>query len=294
MRTENILQTRMGPMLALCAVAGGVLSLAQVASGQTLLFTDVTATAGVGQPGVLNESLAWGDYDDDGDQDLYLTNNGANKLFRNDGNDVFTDVTDIAGVGNAGFSVGTAFGDLDNDGDLDLYVVNFGAGPDVLYRNDGPTGPDGQYVFTDATISAGATVERSSRGMALLDYDQDGLLDIYVNAIGGNILYHNLGALTFDEVGAALIVDANDTGVGVVCSDIDNNGWIDIFTGNRSSHLNRLYLNDQGVFTDATVAMGIDQVGLGMGVHVFDYDNDLDLDLYWDRLARPQCRQCSL
>ena len=71
------------------------------------------------------------------------TNDGPNTLFRNDGDDRFTDVTTEAGVGNAGFSVGSVFGDLDNDGDLDLYVVNFGTGPDALYRNDGPTGPGG-------------------------------------------------------------------------------------------------------------------------------------------------------
>ncbi|MHC4085402.1 MAG: CRTAC1 family protein [Planctomycetota bacterium] len=243
------------------------------------VFTDVTSTAGISLPATLNESLAWGDYDNDGDLDLYLTNDGPNKLFRNDGNDTFTDVTAIAGVGNTGFSVGTAFGDLDNDGDLDLYVVNFGTGPDVLYRNDGDVGIGGEYVFTDVTASAGTTAENSTRGVAFLDYDRDGLLDIFVNSFTPVIFYHNLGNLTFENVGLSLgLVSAN---VGVVCSDVDNNGWIDIFTGNRDGALNRLYLNNGGVFTDVTVAAGIDKVGLGMGVHAFDYDNDLDMDLYW-------------
>lgn len=252
-----------------------------------LVFTDITAQAGVGLPGRLTESLAWGDYDNDGDEDLYLTSDGANNLFRNDGGGLFTDVTAIAGVGHMGFSVGTAFGDLDNDGDLDLYVVSFGGGPDVLYRNNGPVGPGGEFTFTDIAVSAGVTDESSSRGMALLDYDQDGLLDIYVNAIGPDILYHNLGALQFANVAPQLGVATPGTGVGVVATDLDNNGWIDIFTGNRSWDPNRVYLNHSAAFADITDSGGIDAVGLGMGVLSLDYDNDLDFDLYWTAWPGP-------
>ncbi|MCH9651640.1 MAG: CRTAC1 family protein [Deltaproteobacteria bacterium] len=250
-------------------------------AGPGLVFTDVTATAGIGLPGTLNESLAWGDFDGDGDQDLYLTNDGPNKLFRNDGGDLFTEVAAAAGVDHGGFSVGAAFGDLDNDGDLDLYVVSFGTGPDVLYRNDGPIGAGGQQVFTDRTALAGTTEESSSRGVALLDYDHDGWLDIYVNAIGPDILYRNLGGFQFANVAASLGVATVGQGVGAVATDLDGNGWVDLFTGNRSGDLNRLYLNTQGSFTDVTVSAGIDDVGLGMGVLSFDYDNDLDFDLYW-------------
>jgi hypothetical protein len=120
----------------------------------------------------------------------------------------------------------------------------------------------------------------SSRGIALLDFDRDGLLDIYVNAIGADILYHNLGDLVFENVAAQLGIDNSGTGVGVVASDLDRNGWIDLFTGNRSFDPNRAYLNRLTVLTDVT-PNGIDQVGLGMGVLSFDYDNDLDFDLYW-------------
>ncbi len=246
------------------------------------VFTDITATAGIGLASELTESLAWGDYDNDGDPDLYLTINGPNHLFRNDGGGVFTDVTVEAGVGAATFSVGTAFGDLDNDGDLDLYVVTFSSGTDVLYRNDGPTGPGGAYVFTDVTAPAGVTIERSSRGMAYIDYDRDGLLDIYVNAIGDDILYHNLGNLQFQDVAASVgIVNIDGQGVGVVSTDINDDGLLDLFTGNRTFDPNRLFINDGGTFSDITVAAGIDKFGLGMGVLSFDYDNDLDMDLYW-------------
>jgi hypothetical protein len=101
------------------------------------------------------------------------------------------------------------------------------------------------------------------------------------DAQGPNILYRNDGGLQFTNVAQSLAVDGADTGVGVVCSDIDNNGWVDIFTGNRSSHPNWLYMNSGGVFTEMSQQAGITSVGLGMGVMAFDYDNDLDMDLYW-------------
>jgi hypothetical protein len=246
-----------------------------------IVFTDITADAGVALEDSLTESVAWGDYDSDGDDDLYLTVNGPNHLFRNDGGGRFTDVTVEARVGNEGFSVGTAFGDLDNDGDLDLYVVNFDGGPDVLYRNDGPVGAGGAYRFTDVTRTAGTTIERSSRGMTFVDYDRDGLLDIFVMAIGRNILYRNLGGLRFQNVAGSLGVDQDDQGVGVVAADVNDDGWPDLFTGNRNGRPSNLYLNHGGSFEDIAAGAGITERGLGMGVAAFDIDNDLDIDLYW-------------
>ena len=273
-------RTRSVPFEVLTA---SILLLTATAAAQSseVTFTEVTDTAGIGLADLLTESVAWGDYDNDGDQDLYLTNDGANRLFRNDGNDRFTDVTTEAGVGNASFSVGAVFGDLDNDGDLDLYVVNFGTGPDALYRNDGPTGAGGTYSFTDITVSAGVTDEGSSRGIALIDIDRDGLVDIYVNAIGTDLLYVNQGNLNFVDQATTLGIVNPGQGVGVVATDIDADGWIDLFTGNRSSDPNRLFRNELGRFVDVTAIAGITEVGLGMGVHSFDHDNDLDFDLYW-------------
>ncbi len=245
------------------------------------VFSNIAPSAGIEVADLLTESLAWGDYDNDGDEDLYLTNDGANNLFRNDGGGVFTDVTDITLTGSTAWGVGAAFGDLDNDGDLDLYVVNFSGGNDVLYLNQGPIGDTPEFIFSDISAAAGITDQSSSRGMAFIDYDRDGLLDIYVNAIGPDILYHNEGNLTFSNVAADLGVATIGQGVGVVATDIDNNGWVDLFTGNRSNNLNRLYTNNSADFTDITVTAGISEVGLGMGVAAFDYDNDLDMDLYW-------------
>ncbi len=261
------------PLRALAAVA--------LPAAEELRFTDVTETAGVGLPGVLTESVAWGDYDGDGDEDLYVTNDGPNRLFRNDGGDHFTDVTVSAGVGHAGFSVGAAFGDLDNDGDLDLYVVNFDRGLDALYRNEGPRGPGGAHVFTDVAAGAGTRVERSSRGVALLDFDRDGRLDIYVMAVGANILYWNAGGLRFVDIAPATGAEAPATGVGVVASDLNGDGWLEIYTGNRSGDRSSLLVFGSRGFVDVAAEAGLDAAGLGMGVISLDYDNDLDFDLYW-------------
>jgi hypothetical protein len=267
-----------------CALLLAVAAGARAEEGPApLSFTDVTDDAGIALPGILTESLAWGDYDNDDDEDLYLTNNGINRLYRNDGDDVFTDVTEEAGVGDDGWGVGTAFGDLDNDGDLDLYVVNFGVGSDVLYINNGPVGPKGAYTFTDITMDAGTTIERSSRGLAYVDYDRDGLLDLYVNAIGADLMYHNLGGLTFTDTGG-LIVTTNPPdgqGVGVVATDVNDDGWVDLYNGNRSGDPSNLFLNVEGTLTDIAGDAGLAASGLGMGVLSFDYDNDLDMDLYW-------------
>ncbi len=252
-----------------------LLMLSSVLHGQDLVFTEVADAAGVSLPDTLTESLAWGDYDGDGDQDLYLTNNGPNNLFRNDGGGVFVDVTGSAGVGSDLFSVGAAFGDLDNDGDLDLYVVTFQSGGDVLYRNNG----DG--TFSDVAALAGLINEDSSRGVAFVDYDRDGLLDIYVNAIGPDILYHNLGDLKFEEASGILGPNAGGLGVGVVASDLNNDGWVDIYNGNRSGDLSNLWLNESGVLRDVAQEAGVTATGLGMGVLAFDYNNDLAMDLYW-------------
>ncbi|MEQ9426081.1 MAG: FG-GAP-like repeat-containing protein [Cyclobacteriaceae bacterium] len=254
-----------------------IVTSTSVRSQSVLKFTDVSSTAGIELSKELTESLAWGDYDNDGDEDLYLTLNGKNRLFRNGGSDKFTDVTDLAGVGLDLFNVGTAFGDIDNDGDLDLYVVTFQEGFDALYINNN----DG--TFTDIAEQAGITNTESSRGMAFVDYDHDGLLDIYVNAIGDDILYHNLGDNKFEDIAESKgIVDAEGLGVGIVASDLNDDGSIDIYNGNRGFAMSNLYINKgDGTFEDLASDNGIRSFGLGMGVISFDYDNDLDMDLYW-------------
>jgi len=246
-----------------------------------IIFTDVTSTAGVSFNSQLGESLAWGDYDNDGDQDLFLSTDGLNRLMRNDGNDIFTDVSLQVGLTETFATIGCAFGDLDNDGDLDLFVVTtFNGEPDLLYENLGPTA---NYNFHSVASSfSGITELVKQRGVSFFDYNRDGLLDIYVSGDGNDIVYKNLGGLKFQNVAIGIGVLNDNISVTSVPTDINNDGWIDIFTSNRSLLPNKIFLNNAaGIYTDITASSGINAVGLGMGVLSFDYDNDLDMDLYW-------------
>lgn|GEM_PF-2030182 len=260
------------------------LGLSNLAQAE-IIFTDVTEQVGLGLTEIATHAVAWADYDDDGDMDVYLPNLGGNKLFRNDGGGVFTDVTSLAGVAGpdtvAGTSIGVSFGDLDNDGDLDLFVSQVNEDNDQLFRNDGYSAAAGTVVFTDITLQAGITEPRTARGMTMVDYNRDGLLDLYVLGSGGSLMYKNLGNLQFEDVATEIGVATVGLDVGVVVVDIDNNGWPDLFVGNRSDDPTNLFINQDGVFTDIAQSSGIAASGLGMGVVALDYDNDLDFDLYW-------------
>lgn len=146
-------------------------------------FDDETDEAGVGEQGDA-EAVVFGDYDNDGDMDMYISNTAgaegqplADILYQNNGNGIFEDVTAEAGVDIEDYSLGAVFGDLDNDGYLDLYVVING-GPNILYRNNG----DG--TFTDVTAESGTGDEGFGANAALGDIDNDGYLDIYVANTG--------------------------------------------------------------------------------------------------------------
>jgi hypothetical protein len=185
-------------------------------------FTDVTASSGTGDTG-FGLGVTVGDYDNDGDPDLYLNNYGPNVLYRNNGDGTFTDVTKKAGVGDGSdFGAGTCFLDIENDGDLDLYVSKYvvfgydktitmamGGHPvypspkafvfpaDALYRNNG----DG--TFTDISEASGIGKHRGSgMGMVCGDYDNDGDTDIFVaNDSMENFLFQNDGKGVFEDVG---------------------------------------------------------------------------------------------
>jgi hypothetical protein len=246
-----------------------------------IAFTDVTATAGIAFNTENVESLAWGDYDNDGDEDLFLSTDGLNKLMRNDGNDVFTEVGMASGLTDNYHTTGCVFADFDNDGDLDIFVTSVsGTDPELLYENLGA--PNYTFQSIPGSTSGITDTAAKKRGLAVFDFNRDGLLDIYVGGTGNDFVYKNLGNLQFEEVSSTIGVNAPDIEVGVVTTDINNDGWIDIFTGNRSFELNKLFLNDgTGNYNNITVSAGIDEVGFGMGVLSFDYDNDLDMDLYW-------------
>ena len=269
-------------------------------------FTDVTEQAGVGDTGY-GAGCAVGDYDNDGNLDLYVTNFGANVLYRNNGDSTFTDVTQHAGVGDDRWSLGCAFADYDNDGFVDLYVTNyidfhfethtnctqkgvatycppesFEGVPDTLYRNNG----DG--TFTDVTTTAGIYKDGKGMGIVFGDYDNDGDVDCYVgNDAGENFLYNNRGDGTFTNVGWMAGVEADENGnvqgtMGVDFGDYDNDGLLDLIALNYQQQPNALYHNDNGgFFTDLSFVAGMAESlpYVGWGVDFFDVDNDGDKDL---------------
>ncbi|OHB77851.1 MAG: hypothetical protein A2Z25_15500 [Planctomycetes bacterium RBG_16_55_9] len=273
-------------------------------------FTDVTDKAGVGDTGY-GLGVAVGDYDNDGDPDIYLNNYGPNVLYRNNGDGTFTDVTKKAGVDN-GFQVGagTCFFDMDKDGDLDLYVsiyLDFSYEkhvltttrgypvyanprfykplPDTLYRNNG----DG--TFTDVSEASGVGGHPGwGMGTVCADYDNDGDTDVFVaNDVGENFLFNNDGMGTFEEVGliagTAYDLQGDEQGsMGVDCGDYDNDGFLDFYVTSYQAQLATLYRNlGNGTFEDVTLVTG---AGAGTLPHVtwgngfVDFDNDGDRDLF--------------
>jgi hypothetical protein len=272
-------------------------------------FVDVTAAAGVGDSSY-GMGAAAGDYDNDGDQDLYVTNFGPNVLYRNEGNGRFVDVTARAGVGDPGWGTNAAFADYDLDGDLDLYVANYAAfrlednrpcytngvpvycdpcvypgQSGVLYRNDG------QGVFADVTRTAGLYSDAGRQlGAVFADYDRDGDPDLFVaNDLQPNFLFQNRGDGTFAEVGMVAGVAYNEEGVassamGADWGDYDNDGWPDIIVATFQWRPNTLYHNEgNGFFADVTYAarLGAESIPfLGMTAAFLDYDNDGHQDLF--------------
>ncbi|MDZ4700958.1 MAG: VCBS repeat-containing protein, partial [Rhodothermales bacterium] len=273
-------------------------------------FSDVTDVAGVGDTGY-GMGAAVGDYDGDGDDDLYVTNAGPNVLFRNEGDSRFTDVTAAAGVGHAGWGASAAFVDIDADGRLDLYVVNYihwspaqelecasgAAGrdychpenyrapaTDVLYRNLG----DGR--FTDVTAEAGiGAVAANGLGVVVGDFNDDGRTDLYVANDGNpNQLWINQGDGRFVDLAVRSGAAVNrqgiaEAGMGVVAADIEGDGDLDLFITHLRNETNSLYRNDGGYFEDTSVASGLAAPSLpytGFGVALADFDRDGMLDAY--------------
>ncbi len=214
--------------------------------------------------------VAWGDYDNDGDLDLYVANSdGPNKLFRND-DGVFVDATtpplDDAGVGS-----GVAWGDYDEDGDLDLYVGN-SPGANKLFRND-----DGS--FFDATTDP-LDDEGEANGVSWVDFDGDGDLDLYVTNDGPNKLFQNVGAPSWEFVDTQCF-NLDDPG-NTKCAawaDYDGDGDVDVYLVNRMG-ANKL-LENVGPCAFGDVTNGpLGDAGAGMGAAWGDYDNDGDPDLF--------------
>ena len=255
------------------------------------------------------------DYDGDGNMDIYAVNgcylegineNGhldvslTNHLYRNNGDGTFTDVTEQAGVGDRGYGMACVVGDYNNDGHSDLYVTNYG--PNTLYRNNG----DG--TFTVVTEEAGVGNTLWSVGAVFFDYDNDGYLDLYVGnylefdpeyrlyyeadefpgplAYPGqkDVLYRNNGNGTFTDVTEAAGVLNEGRAMGILSSDYNDDGWVDIFVANDAME-NYLYRNNgDGTFTEVGLESGTafsehGDASSSMGGDFADFDLDGDLDL---------------
>ncbi len=288
-------------------------------------FVDVAAAAGIDMrhdagaagafllPEIMGAGGALFDYDNDGDLDVYLINGGGpaaagNRLYRQDADGTFHDVTLKSGLADSGYGMGVAVGDTDNDGDLDVLVTHYGQ--NRLYRNGG----DG--TFTDVTAASGITGSAWSTSAAFCDIDGDGYLDLYIaryvtneppmacSTGAGEIdycgpktyravadqLWRNLGDGRFADIGAQSgITSSPRNGLGVVCFDFNGDARPDFLVANDGEH-NQLWINDgSGGFEDRGVAMGVAVNILGeteasMGIALGDIDNDGAADVLMTNL----------
>jgi enediyne biosynthesis protein E4 len=324
--------------LVLCAYLLGTASSPLIAQGHrgpqtkasaAAAFTDITRAAGIdfhltcgsAEKQYIMESMCGGvavfDYDNDGWMDILLVNGStledlqsgkcySSKLYRNNHDGTFKDVTLQAGLNTCRWGFGVAVGDYDNDGREDLYITYLDGG--VLYRNNG------NGTFTDVTQKAGVGNEgRWGTSAAFGDYDNDGFLDLYaVNYVdldlkhlpkfgegpfcqyrgipvscgprglkgGRDRLYHNNGNGSFTDVTEKLNIDANSNyGLGVIWLDYDRDGCLDLYVADDSSP-SMLYHNDcKGGFAEVGTEAGTSYSAdgkeqAGMGVDSADYDND--------------------
>ena len=273
-------------------------------------FTDVTAEVGLAIE-MYGMGAAIGDYDNDGDDDIYITALGGDRLFRNDGGAAFTDVTEKAGIVNADFGTSAAWLDYDLDGRLDLFVANYvvwSPEEDLPCSMDGATKsyctPEsyrgvssrlfrnvGEGRFEDATRQAKVYDETSKAlGVAVFDFDRDGRPDIFqANDTEPNKLYRNRGDGAFEEVGLAAGVAFAEDGrargaMGVDAADYDGSGRPHLLVGNFSNEMLTLYHNEgNGLFVDdaPTSAVGRESLlSLTFGAFFFDYDLDGHLDIF--------------
>ena len=277
-------------------------------------FLDVSAFAGAQGAGGLALMSDWGDYDQDGFLDFYITRHNCSmetktdQLFHNNGDGTFDDVSaylcpagtapcnDLEGLGFA-----TGWVDYDNDGDLDIYQANDQISPanepNKLWRNDGSDGIGG-WIFTNQSANSDSDVGVNSMGLGVGDYNNDGWLDLAVSNIGPIVTLKNEGDGSF-------YLDSTDSGVSAITAgtswatvffDQDNDGWLDLYLtrgniylsnapGAVMSNANMLLGNDgDGTFSNISAGSGISDLDMGRNASIVDINADGYVDVLLNNL----------
>jgi len=280
-------------------------------------FSDATAAAGLDGPNtkLWSSCAAFGDYDQDGDLDLFVGNYVAvpsqttpDLLFNNDGHGHFTDVTAVTGTVNNGTALACQWSDYDQDGDPDLWLGNdlgIIVLPNRLYRNDGPApGPPLAWSFPDVAPTLNGNAVLYTMGVHGGDYDRDGDFDYYFSSIGRKLLLENTGATGFVDVTASTGTEGTadpyqpggqTASWGLGFHDYDRDGWIDLYVShgyipapaavpssyNDTDVVNHLYRHDGAAltFTNVGATAGIEDTRQGRGVAFGDLDRDGDVDM---------------
>ena len=334
--TETQRRPRQWIRASVVIVLVGLEALAGAAQQESpVRFTNIVSEAkiafkhdnGASPQKFMPETMAGGsillDYNNDGWPDIFLVNGGSftdkqraanarHRLYRNNKDGSFTDVTSASGIGVSGFGMGACSADYDNDGWPDLYVTSFGT--NKLYHNNG------NGAFSDVTDKAGVGSQLWSASCAFGDIDNDGDVDMYVtsyvdfsvdnnkycvysgdkrvychpNVYNGlpDVLYRNNGDSTFTDVSrAAGIYRTDGKGLGVVFGDYDNDGWADIYVANDSTPNFLFHNKGKGVFEEVALAAGVavgndGQPLAGMGTDMGDIDGDGSLDIFVTNLDR--------
>ncbi|MGH9868055.1 MAG: CRTAC1 family protein [Candidatus Polarisedimenticolia bacterium] len=279
-------------------------------------FTDVTFEAGLGEVHYPTKAGSWGDYDNDGDLDLFIANEASRdiksptQLFRNNGDGTFTDVAPQSAAKGHCFGMGTVFGDYDNDRFPDIFIS--GCQPDALLHNNG------NATFSNVAADMGIVSPRPSFPTWFWDFDNDGALDLFISASSGSVgvlalnpqgidvaasdpavralqsslavetmrLYRNDGQGGFQDVSRQQGLTYPAQPMGANFGDLDNDGYLDFYLGTGDVYYteltpNVMFLNRKGKgFTNVTMAGGFGHLQKGHGVSFADLDNDGDQDVY--------------
>jgi hypothetical protein len=277
-------------------------------------FTNVTIQAGLVTLGPTQTAAAF-DYNGDGFLDLFVGYESTPgddvpcKLFRNNGNGTFTDVTKLCGLDIVRLVKGVASADFTHNGRPGLYL-SCQMDPNMLLRNDGPAGPDkspmGPWKFTNVTREAGVDLQKGSFSCFFFDYDNDSWPDIYVGGYGGMHtvgdvardylglttlarkakLYHNNRNGTFTDISKQAHLDKVNLGMGINFGDLDNDGWLDFYVGTGSTDLgmlipNRMFRNHDGKYFDEVTTTGdFGHLQKGHGIAFGDLRNNGQQDVF--------------